>query len=197
MYDGFSFRFVPIKNKTSSRDVGFADAEDLYDKMMNVYKWDALKRGDYFADYQNFYTFCGVLSQRTMFVNAAREMLKIGDKARAVELLDKCQESVPEEIYPLDMVYLGFINEYAVVDMIETYYMAGAPEKALEMSEKFADQLFVSTLFYLDYYDFARNEFENCYKVLQFLADLSDHNGQKEFAASIRDRFNAIVEAYE
>ena len=132
-----------------------------------------------------------------MFVNAAREMLKIGDKARAVELLDKCQESVPEEIYPLDMVYLGFINEYAVVDMIETYYMAGAPEKALEMSEKFADQLFVSTLFYLDYYDFARNEFENCYKVLQFLADLSDHNGQKEFAASIRDRFNAIVEAYE
>ena len=196
MYDGFSFRFVPIKNKTSSRDVGFADAEDLYDKMMNVYKWDALKRGDYFADYQNFYTFCGVLSQRTMFVNAAREMLKIGDKARAVELLDKCQESVPEEIYPLDMVYLGFINEYAVVDMIETYYMAGAPEKALEMSEKFADQLFVSTLFYLDYYDFARNEFENCYKVLQFLADLSDHNGQKEFAASIRDRFNAIVEAY-
>ena len=95
------------------------------------------------------------------------------------------------------MVYLGFINEYAVVDMIETYYMAGAPEKALEMSKKFADQLFVSTLFYLDYYDFARNEFENCYKVLQFLADLSDHNGQKEFAASIRDRFNAIVEAYE
>ena len=124
-------------------------------------------------------------------------MLKAGDKARAVELLDKCQECVPEEGYPLDMVYLGFINEYNVVDMIETYYLAGAPEKAMELSEKFADELFVSTMFFLEYYDYARSEFENCYKVLQYIADLSDHNGNKEFAASVRDRFNAMIEAYE
>jgi len=114
-----------------------------------------------------------------------------------VELLDKCQECVPEKDYPLDMTYLGFTNEYMVVDMIETYYQAGASEKALELAEKFADELFVSTLFFLEYYDFARTEFENCYKVLQYLADLSDHNGDKDFASSIRDRFNAMVEAYE
>ena len=197
MYDGFSFHLVPIRNKTSSRDIGLADPEDLYNKMMNVYKWDALKRGDYYVDYQNLYTFCGVLSQRNLFVNAAKEMLKAGDKVKAVELLDKCQECVPEENYPLDMVYLGFINEYNVVDMIETYYLAGAPEKAMELSEKFADELFVSTMFFLEYYDYARSEFENCYKVLQYIADLSDHNGNKEFAASVRDRFNAMIEAYE
>ena len=197
MYDGFSYRFVPIKNKTSSREIGFADPDDLYNKIMNVYKWDALKRKDYFVDYQNFYTFCGVLSQRKLFVNAAQEMLKVGDEQRAVELLDKCQECVPAESYPLDLIYLGFTNEYMVVDMIETYYNAGAPEKALELAEQFVDELFVSTLFYLDYYDYARTEFENCYKILQYLADLADINGDKEFASSIRDRFNAIVEAYE
>ena len=52
-------------------------------------------------------------------------------------------------------------------------------------------------MFFLEYYDYARSEFENCYKVLQYIADLSDHNGNKEFAASVRGRFNAMIEAYE
>jgi hypothetical protein len=197
MYDGFSFRFVPIRNKMSSREIGFADPEDLYNKMTKVFKWDALKRNDYFVDYQNYYTFCGVLSQRNIFVNAAKEMLKIDDKARAVELLDMCQECVPEENYPLDLTYLGFINEYIVVDMIETYYNAGAPEKAAALAERFADDVFDSTIFFLEFYDYARPEFENCYKILQYLADLSDHHGNKELGTSIRDRFNQMVEAYE
>ena len=194
MYDGFSYRFVPIKNRMKSTDIGFADPEDLYYKMKNVYKWDALKRTDYFADYQNFYTFCGVLSQRQLFTNVAKEMLKIGDKERALEMLDMCQECVPEENFPLDMTYLGFSNEYMVVDMIETYYDAGAPEKALELAERFADQLFQSTLFFLQYYDFAKREFENCYNNLQYLSDLAEHHGDKEFAEGIRNRFNSLLE---
>ena len=197
MYDGFSFRFVPIRNKTSSREIGFADPEDLYNKMMNVYKWDALKRGDYYVDYQNYYTFCGVLSQRNLFVNAAKEMLKVGDRQKAVELLDKCQECVPAEDYPLDMTYLGFSNEYMVVDMIETYYEAGARDKALALAEKFADEMFGSTVFFLEFYEFARPEFENCYKILQYLSDLCEHFGDKELATKIRDNFNQLVEAYE
>ena len=193
-YDGFSYRFVPIKNKMKSTNIGFADPEDLYYKMKNVYTWDALKRTDYFADYQNFYTFCGVLSQRQLFTNVAKEMLKIGDKERAIEMLDMCQECVPEETFPLDITYLGFSNEYMVIDMIETYYDAGAPDKALELAERFADQLFQSTLFFLQYYDFAKREFENCYNNLQYLSDLAEHHGDKEFAEDIRNRFNSLLE---
>ncbi len=197
MYDGFSFRFVPIRNKMSSREIGFADPEDLYHKMTKVFKWDALKRGDYFVDYQNYYTFCGVLSQRNIFVNAAKEMLKIGDAARAEELLDMCQECVPEKDYPLDLTYLGFSNEFMVVDMIETYYNAGAPEKAAALASRLTDELFKSTIFFLEFYDYARTEFENCYKILQYVSDLSEHHGNVELATSIRDRFNKMVEAYE
>ena len=194
MYDGFSYRFVPIRNKMKSTDIGFADPEDLYYKMKNVYTWDALKRTDYFADYQNFYTFCGVLSQRQLFTNVAKEMLKIGDKERAIEMLDMCQDCVPEETFPLDITYLGFSNEYMVVDMIETYYDAGAPEKALELAKKFSDQLFQSTYFFLQYYDFAKREFENCYNNLQYLSDLAEHHGDKEFAEGIRNRFNSLLD---
>ena len=197
MYDGFSYRFVPIKNRMKSTDIGFADPEDLYYKMKNVYTWDALKRTDYCVDYQNFYTFCGVLSQRLLFVNVAKEMLKIGDKERALEMLDMCQVCVPESNFPLDITYLGFSNEYMVVDMIETYYDAGAPEKALALAERFADQLFDSVYFFLEYYDFAKKEFENCYNNLQYLSDLTEHHGDKEFAEGIRNRFNSMLDVEE
>ena len=194
MYEGFSYKFVPIKNKMKSTDIGFADPEDLYSKMKNVYTWDALKRKDYFVDYQNFYTFCGVLSQRNLFVNAAKEMLKIGDSERAVELLDMCQECVPEENFPLDITYLGFSNEYMVIDMIETYYQAGAYDKALELSKKFMDQIFISSEFFLQFYDYAKKEFDACYNCISYVADLADHYGDKEYAKEIRERFNAMLD---
>ena len=197
MYEGFSYKFVPIKNRMKSTEIGFADPEDLYNKMKNVFTWDALKRTDYFVDYQNFYTFCGVLSQRQVFVNVAKEMLKIGDAARAVEMLDMCQEAVPVENYPLDMTYLGFSNEYMVIDMIETYYNAGANEKALDLSRRMAEELFVSTEFFLENYDLTKREFENCYQCLSYISDLAEHYNDKEFAAEVRDRFNTLLDIEE
>ena len=197
MYDGFSYRFVPVKNKMKSTEIGFADAEDLYYKMKNVFSWDALKRTDYFVDYQNFYTFCGVLSQRQLFVNVAREMLKIDDKFRAEEMIDMCQECVPVENFPLDMIYLGFSNEYMVLDMVEVYYEAGANEKALDLASRFADELMVSASFFLNNYDYAKKEFDTCYTTLSYLADLADHYGDKEFAGLVRANFNALLDLPE
>ena len=196
-YDGFSYRFVPVKNRMKSTDIGFADAEDLYHKIKNVYSWDALKRTDYFVDYQHYYTFCGVLSQRGFFVNAAKEMLKIGDTERAIELLDMCQECVPEENFPLDMTYLGFSNEYMVIDMIETYYDAGADEKALDLAGRFIDEIFVSTEFFLNWYDLAKDEFESCYNCISYVAELTDHYGDTGFADEIRNRFNSLLDIEE
>ena len=194
MYEGFSYKFVPVKNKMKSTEIGFADPEDLYYKIKNVYSWDALKRTDYFVDYQNFYTFCGVLSQRNLFVNAAKEMLKIGNSERAIELLDMCQECVPEENFPLDITYMGFSNEYMVLDMIETYYQAGAKGKALELAERFSEDIFVSAEFFLQYYDFAKREFDACYNCISYMAELADHFGDKTFANSLRERFNAMLD---
>ena len=194
MYEGFSYKFVPIKNKMKSTEIGFADAEDLYNKMKNVYSWDALKRTDYFVDYQNFYTFCGVLSQRQLFVNVAREQLKVGDKARAIEMLDMCQECVPAEAYPLDIIYLGFSNEYMVLDMIELYYEAGANEKALDLAERFADELMVSARFFLNNYDYTKREFDTCYTTLSYLAEVADIYGDKEFAEKVRSSFNELLD---
>jgi hypothetical protein len=77
------------------------DTDRLYDLMTNVYKWDALERDDYFVDYQNLYTHLGVMSQRGLFVNAAKAFFKAGENDRALEMLEKCQRVVRRESYPL------------------------------------------------------------------------------------------------
>ena len=193
MYEGFSYKFVPVKNKMKSTDIGFADPEDLYYKIKNVYKWDALKRTDYFVDYQNLYTFCGVLSQRQLFVNVAKEMMKIGDTARAVEMLDMCQECVPEENFPLDMTYLGFSNEYMVLDMIQLYYEAGENEKARVLSDKMTEELMVSMVFFMENYDYAKREMETCYVALSDIADMADYYGDTELASIIEKYFDSLL----
>ena len=145
-------------------------------------------------NYDAFYgVICGVLSQRNMFVNAAKEMLKVDDAERAVELLDMCQECVPAENFPLDITYLGFSNEYMVLEMIETYFMAGADEKALELARRFEDELFVSTEFFLMNYDDLKREFDACYNCISYIAELADHFGYKDYGEEVRKRFNDLL----
>lgn len=197
MYEGFSYKFVPIKNRMKSSEIGFSDPEDLYYKMKNVFSWDALKRTDYFVDYQNLYTFCGVLSQRQLFVNVAKELVEIGDTTRAVEILDMCQECVPEENFPLDQVYLGFSNEYMVLDMIHMYYEAGENEKALDLATRMTESLFGSLVFFMENYDYAKREMEVCYVSLSDIADMADFYGDTELATTIDKFFDSVIGSEE
>jgi hypothetical protein len=77
--------------------------------------------------------------------------------------------------------------------MIETYYKAGAPEKALELARKFMEEIFVSTEFFLMNYDDLKREFDACYNCISYVAELADHFGDKEFAKEIRERFNSLL----
>ena len=194
MYDGFSYRFVPIRNKTTRMENGFTDPEDLYHKMTSVYGWDSLKRTDWLVDYHNIYTFAGVQNQRKIFTDAAKIMLEAGDAAKAVELLDMCRECVPESVIPLDLTSYGLSNEQYVILMIDMYYKAGRPEEAAETAARFSDSLLESAAFYMKYPDWAQGHFETCYDCLALLAGMAHENGHTELSDSIVRRFNGLFE---
>ena len=141
MYEGFSYKFVPIKNKMSRSDIGFSDPEDLYYKMKNVFTWDALKRTDYFVDYHNLYTFCGVLSQRQIFVNVAKELIEVGEYEKAIEILDMCQEYVLEANFPLVLIGMDINEADQVLKMAAYYHGLGEEEKAESLMKRFKDEL--------------------------------------------------------
>jgi tetratricopeptide (TPR) repeat protein len=159
-----------------------------------TFKWDALKRKDYFVDYQNLYTFMGVLSQRQLFVNVANALIDAGEKAKALEILDKCQECFPEENYPLDAIPVGFTaNDYMVVQMVECYYFLGQKDKARDLGLKLADGLLDSSRFFLEYYDYSTSSYEACHRCLVYLSEVFKKYGDKKLSDKILDSLELLL----
>ena len=194
MYDGFTYRFIPVRNRTNLSERGFTDTDELYHKMTSVYTWDALKRTDWLVDYQNMFTFTGVMSQRGIFASVALELIEAGENEKAVEMLDMCQKVIPEENFPLDMTIYGFSNERDLISMIEAYYLAGESAKASELGSRMAGKVLESTSFFLEHYDYAEAYFDTCYNVLAVLASVADEHGDSTLSSSIVTRFNALLE---
>ncbi len=194
MYEGYSYKFVPIKNRVGSTDIGLVNAGLLYDNVMNKMAWDEIKRDDYFVDYQNLYTFLGVLPVREVFSKTANALIAAGDTARAVEVLDRCQEVFPEKNYPLESICIGFYgNDVYVIDMVSAYYMAGEPEKARDLAARYTDELMKSTQFFLDFYDYAQQDFEYCGNCIYMLADTIRTHGDKELAEDLLGRLEDML----
>ena len=153
-----------------------------------------LERTDWFVDYQNVYTFGGVMSQRGMFASVAMELIEAGENERAVEILDKCRSVISEENFPLDMILYGLSNERDMVGLIEAYYLAGESAKASGLCSSMSDEVLASCEFFLRHYEDAQEYFDSCYNVLAVLSSLADEYGDSALASSIRLRFNKLLE---
>lgn len=133
------------------------------------------------------------MSQRRLFCNVAEELYKAGELEKAEEILDRCQECVPEANYPFDLSYLRTGNELAVVQMVDLYYRLGADEKATEMAWKFGNELLSSIRFYLEFYDFARSNYEEGCQYLYYLTDIMRTSGRTEDADAMEKKLEDVV----
>ena len=196
MFDGFSYRFTPIRNKISTTDAGKVDALQLYNDFKTKYKWDALKRTDYFVDYQNMYTFLGVLSQRQLFLTVANALIDAEEDEKALEIMDMCQENFPEQNFPLESIPVGFNgNDYMVAQMVENYYYLGDVEKARDLVARFGDQLTETARFYLEWGSLGSHEFETASRVLLYVADVCKQYGDTDLSEAIVANLEALLHA--
>ena len=196
MYDGFSYRFTPIRNKITSADAGKVDALELYDRMKNTYTWDAIRRTDYFADYQNQYTFLGVLGQRQLYLTVVNALIDIEEDEKALEMMDLLQENFPESQFPLESIPLGFSgNDYAVAQLIENYYFLGAADKARPLATRMGLALLETAGFYLEWGKLGSTEFETASRVLLYIADVCKDYGDKELGDAMVDSLEQIIHA--
>ncbi|MBP5572445.1 MAG: DUF2723 domain-containing protein [Bacteroidales bacterium] len=191
-YEGFSYKLVPLKNKVSSLNAGKVDLDGLYNKLKNVYRFDALSADGWFVDYQNYYTHLGVMSIRQLFATVARSMAKSGYTAEAADLLDRGMEATRQ--LPLETIPIGFVaNDYMVIDIISQYYKYGQKEKADALAEKLAGEMLETALFYYDFYDWAKDDFETSLQYLYYLEDEVKKGGNAELAVWIDTGIKAIL----
>ena len=194
MYEGFSAKFVPFKNKIATTDPGLVDTDHLYDLMTNVFCWDAISRDDYFVDYQNMYTHLGVMSERGLFLSCANAFLKAGENDRALEMLDKCESVIRHASYPLETIPAGFSgNDYVVCQMVGLYYELGQAQKARELAVELFNDLLVTARFYLEFYAYAQSDFELCGQYVYYLQDVVSDAGDEELAKKIGDNFESLL----
>ncbi len=191
-YEGFSYKLVPIRNKVTTLNTGKVDLDGLYYKLKNVYRFDALSADGWFVDYQNYYTHLGVMSIRQLFATSAKAMARNGFTAEAVELLDKGMEATRQ--LPLESIPIGFVaNDYIVIDIISQYYKYGQKEKADDLARRLSSEMLDAALFYYDFYEWAKDDFETSLQYLYYLEDEVKKGGNAELSASIDSSIKEIL----
>ncbi|MEF9930744.1 MAG: DUF2723 domain-containing protein [Bacteroidales bacterium] len=136
-FDGFAYKFVPIKSTTGTSTIQQVDADALYNRIMNVYKWDSFADTTINIDYQNLLTFNNLLSPRDVLTNTAKYLISTGDTLKAVTVLDKMQQIMPAKNFPLNNSVLSALTERALMDAIAVYLQAGEKDKAYKLADAF------------------------------------------------------------
>ena len=128
---------------------------------------------------------------RTIFGRLANELVKEGKNDKAVEALDFAMSKMPAE---------KFGYNYFLFGIIDSYYRAGATEKARELTYKFADHLDDELTYYqgLDRKERknTRNDWNTNLQFYQMLfRNIQIHDQQSQ--QSFYQRYAAIAQSFQ
>jgi hypothetical protein len=195
-YNGFSYKFVPIKNRSTFGNPGRINPDVMYNNVMNVYKWGNMNDPSVYIDYQNLLTFNAVLSVRNIFSQTAGALMETGDTIRAVEVLDRMQEVMLPSQFPLNSSAMSnSLNELAVIESIDTYLVAGELEKGSKLADMFADETLKSIkLFGTPFRGkfISKGDLESNLSYLHYLQDIFANRGYAQEAAKYEKMLNDL-----
>ena len=146
-YDGFVYKLVPFMNSYSERE-NTLDADLLYDRIMNLYRFDSMADTTVHWDYQNIYTFSAVVPVRDLFATTANALIRRGENEKAEAVLDKCVASMPAANFPYNTALFRSLNEWSVISLVESYFRIGKPEKAMAVGDRMAEETRKTLLYY-------------------------------------------------
>lgn len=196
-YEGFAYKFVPIKNPTgTSNTIAQADVDALYNRVMNVYKWNSLSDTTMNVDYQNLLTFNNLISPRDIMSKTAKLLIDNGDTLKAVEVLDKMQSVMPTKNFPLNNSVIGAtLTERSIFESIETYLRAGQKQKAYKLADEFMQETTLALQLFGKEFNGQLQSFDDMQRNLYYILMLSEafeKNGDKTKAIE----YSAIVDNY-
>ncbi len=196
-FNGFAYKFVPIKNRPEVGNPGKVNADKMYNLVMNVYRWGNMNDPTVNIDYQNLFTFNAVLSVRNIFAQTAKALLKTGDKERAVEVLDKMQEIMATSQFPLNSSVLRSLNEYAAMECIDLYFAAGAKNKAIDLADAFVEETFKSIELFATLYRgnyLSKADVENNLTYLYYIMGILNNRDEEDRATALEKRTNELID---
>lgn len=182
--EGVVYRFLPVKAKHTIQGLGGIDTQETYDLLVNQAKWGNLEDPDVYIDPESRRN--SVMPKQN-YLRLAEALVKEDQPDKAINTLDTLRKYFPHDKIPWD-IYM--------VPMVETYYDAGAMEKANEAS----DVLFKSYVENLDYYasldpmfrQYYRQDIDQSLLVMQQLSLLARRAQQNELADKIDEEVERL-----
>ena len=195
-WTGFAYKFVPVKTKTTLVVPGRVPADKMYDKVMNVYRWGNMNDPSVNIDYQNLLTFNAVMSVRNIHTQTARALFNEGKTEKAVQVLDRMQEVVTHEQFPVSCSLLSSLNEQSIMDAIDIYMLSNEKEKALKLADLFEEESYKAINFFgqrLGGYYISKTDVERNISYLMYMADTLRNRGEVERADSIEKNLQDLI----
>lgn len=186
--EGLAYRLVPIEVKEKNRNSPFfgrVNTDIMYDNLVNKFKFGNMQdEGVYLSTdvarmASNF---------RSNFIHLAESLLEENKPEKAIAVLDKCQESMPDGN-----------NHYGLFTyrMPLVYYQAKAPEKANAIAETIINNLADE----IEYYDGLTGNEKKRFKsasdqykqIINLIVEFARQNGETEFAKQMQSRLAGLL----
>lgn len=189
--EGLAYRLVPIKSENKSWiEYGRVDSDILYENMINKFVWGGAKEEGVNIDYNHKRTII-VVKARMNYARLAKQLAEEGKNEKAIGVLDRCMEELPLEKIPYDPY---------VADLIDSYFAAGAIDKAVEMTMDFRNYYFER----LDYFlkqdtrivNSAEYEIQTAIQYSSRVANSCERNGKSELSREINDKLQDYYTTY-
>ncbi|MDR3133839.1 MAG: DUF2723 domain-containing protein [Prevotellaceae bacterium] len=176
-YDGFAHRLTPFRNASLTNK---PDIMSAYERLKSVYRWGNINNPDVWIDYNTFLSLTAILNIRNMHVETAEALLTMGEKEKAIEILDLAVERMPDEIFPYCTSSLQ--SDATIINLIEQYYAAGDSTKANTMAERFIKEADENLFFYTRTKNGGEREVDYTLQVLNYLASVCYSYGNMELS---------------
>jgi len=119
--EGLAYRLIPIKTKDTASNLGRIDSDILFKNMMTKFKWGNINKEGIYRD-ENIRRMC--LNLRNNFLSLSNTLISENKNAKAIEVLDRSRELLPNEVSSYD---------YIALLMAENYLKLGKRDTAMDM----------------------------------------------------------------
>ncbi len=127
--EGLAYRLIPIKTKDTASNLGRIDSDILFKNMMTKFKWGNINKEGIYKD-ENIKRMC--LNLRNNFLSLSNTLISENKNAKAIEVLDRSRELLPNEVSSYD---------YIALLMAENYLKLGQRDTAMKMMSKIHTRL--------------------------------------------------------
>ncbi|MBR8704324.1 hypothetical protein IX324_000075 [Bacteroides pyogenes] len=138
--EGLAYRFTPFDTDKLGVKI---DSEKMYDNLMNKFKFGGIDKPGIYID-ENLMRMC--YTHRRIFSQLVSQLVKEGEKEKALKALDYAEKKIPAYNVPYDWANGAF-------QMAEAYYQLRQKEKADKIMDELANKSLEYMIWYLSMSD--------------------------------------------